>query len=67
MTSLLKEMTKIRSQVVSSIDYSQFLPWNLTPQLREEITIKTISIKKKCLIKLYSKIPLTHSHSVSVN
>ncbi len=44
---LLKEITKIRSQVASSVDYSKFLPWNMTPELRKKMSIDTISIKKK--------------------
>lgn len=46
MSYLLKEITKIRSMARSAIDYSQFLPWNLTPELRKEMSINTISIKK---------------------
>ena len=46
-TYLLKEMTKIRSLSANSVDYSQFLPWNLTPDLREEMDVHSISIKKR--------------------
>ena len=46
-TFLLKEMVKLRSLKANSVDYSQFLPWNLTPKLREEMDIHSISIKKK--------------------
>jgi len=43
---LLKEITKIRPLVAATVDYSQFLPWNLTPELRQEMAVQTISIKK---------------------
>ncbi|MFA6682149.1 MAG: IS66 family transposase [Sphaerochaeta sp.] len=46
-TYLLREMTKLRSLKANSVDYSQFLPWNLTPKLREEMDVHSISIKKK--------------------
>jgi hypothetical protein len=46
-TYLLKEVTKIRTLKASSVDYSQYLPWNLTPLLREEMAVNSISIKKK--------------------
>lgn len=46
-TYLLKEVTKLRSLKASSVDYSQFLPWNLTPQLREDLGVHSMSIKKK--------------------
>jgi len=46
-TYLLKEMTKLRSLNANSVDYSRFLPWNLTPKLREEMDVHSISIKKK--------------------
>jgi len=46
-TYLLKELTNIRALPASSIDYTQFLPWNLTPELRQEMAVQTISIKKK--------------------
>lgn len=46
-TFLLKEMVKLRSLQANSVDYSQFLPWNLTPNLREEMAMPTISDKKK--------------------
>lgn len=46
-TYLLKEVTKLRSLKASSVDYSQFLPWNLTSQLRQELDVHSISIKKK--------------------
>jgi hypothetical protein len=44
---LLKEMTKIRPLVAATVDYSQFLPWILTPELCQEMAVQTISIKKK--------------------
>ncbi|MGB4406459.1 MAG: transposase [Sphaerochaeta sp.] len=46
-TYLLKEVTKLRNLKANSVDYSQFLPWNLTPQLREELGVHSMSIKKK--------------------
>lgn len=46
-TYLLKKMTKLRSLNANSVDYSQFLPWNLTPKLPEEMDVHSISIKKK--------------------
>jgi transposase len=46
-TYLLNEMTKIRNLNAKDVDYSQFLPWNLTPELRKEMSIQTMSIKKK--------------------
>jgi hypothetical protein len=46
-TYLLKEVTKLRSLKANSVDYDQFLPWNLTPQLREELAVHSMSIKKK--------------------
>ncbi len=46
-TYLLKEMTKIRSLKANSVDYSRFLPWNLTPHLRKELDVHSISIMKK--------------------
>ncbi|MBI9096663.1 MAG: IS66 family transposase [Sphaerochaeta sp.] len=46
-TYLLREVTKLRSLKANSVDYSQFLPWNLTPKLREEMDVHSISIKKK--------------------
>jgi len=46
-TYLLKEMTRIRGLAASSVDYSRFLPWNLTPDLREEMDVHSISIKKR--------------------
>jgi hypothetical protein len=46
-TYLLKEMTAIRSMAANSVDYSRFLPWNLPPGLREELSVHSISIKKK--------------------
>ncbi len=47
MNYLLKEMTKIRPLVAATVDYNQFLPWNLPPELRQEMAVQTISIKKK--------------------
>jgi hypothetical protein len=44
---LLKEMTRIRSLSANSVDYSRFLPWNLPPDLREQMDVHSISIKKK--------------------
>jgi len=44
---LLREMTKIRSLSANSVDYSRFLPWNLPPDLREQMNVHSISIKKK--------------------
>jgi len=44
---LLKEMTRIRDLNTKDVDYSQFLPWNLTPELRKEMAVETMSIKKK--------------------
>ena len=46
-TYLLKEVTKLRNLKANSVDYSQFLPWNLTPQIREELAVHSMSIKKK--------------------
>ncbi|MFA7018934.1 MAG: hypothetical protein WC239_08140 [Sphaerochaetaceae bacterium] len=43
---LLKEITKIRPLVAATVDYSQFLPWNIPPELRQEMAVQTISIKK---------------------
>ena len=40
-TYLLKEVTKLRSLKASSVDYSPFLPWNLTSQLRQELEAAT--------------------------
>jgi transposase len=44
---LLGEMARIRSLSAGSVDYSQYLPWNLSPRLREEMAVHSISIKKK--------------------
>ena len=44
---LLNEMTRIRNLNAKDVDYSQFLPWNLTPELRKEMAVETMSIKKK--------------------
>ena len=46
-TYLLKEMTKIRSLSANSVDYSRFLPWNLPSDLRGQMDVHSISIKKK--------------------
>lgn len=46
-TYLLKEMTKLRSLNANSVDYGQFLPWNMAAELREKMAMPTISIKKK--------------------
>ena len=46
-TYLLGEMTRIRNLNVKDVDYKQFLPWNLTPELRKEMATETIPIKKK--------------------
>ncbi|MGB4406370.1 MAG: hypothetical protein WBI82_05875 [Sphaerochaeta sp.] len=46
-TFLLKEMVRLRSLKANSVDYSQFLPWNLTPKLRKEMDVHSISIKKR--------------------
>lgn len=44
---LLGEMARIRSLSAGSVDYSQYLPWNLSPRLREKMAVHSISIKKK--------------------
>ncbi len=44
-TYLLKKMTWIRGLSANSVDYGQFLPWNLTPKLRKGLVIPVISIK----------------------
>jgi hypothetical protein len=46
-TYLLEEITRIRNMNAKDVDYSQFLPWNLSPELRKEMSIQTMSIKKK--------------------
>jgi len=46
-TYLLGEMAKLREMAANSVDYSRFLPWNLTPELREEMDVHSISIMKK--------------------
>jgi transposase len=46
-TYLLKEITRIRSMPEGSVDYSRFLPWNLSPDLRKELEVQSISIMKK--------------------
>lgn len=46
-TYLLKEITEIRSMPEGSIDYSRFLPWNLSPDLRKKLEVDSISIMKK--------------------
>jgi transposase len=46
-TYLLKQMITLRSLTANSVDYSRFLPWNLTPHLREELGVHSISIMKK--------------------
>jgi len=46
-TYLLEEITSIRNMNAKDVDYSQFLPWNLSPGLRKEMSIQTMSMKKK--------------------
>ena len=46
-TYLLKEVTRIRSMPEGSVDYSRFLPWNLSSELRKELEVDSISIMKK--------------------
>lgn len=43
---LLKQMTLIRDVAVHEIDYSKYLPWNLSPELRDEMAVNTITIQK---------------------
>jgi hypothetical protein len=44
---LLQEITRIRSMPEAEIDYSKFLPWNLSPDLRKKLEVDSISIMKK--------------------
>ncbi len=43
---LLKQMTLIRDVEIHEIDYSNYLPWNLSPELRDEMAVNTITIQK---------------------
>lgn len=44
---LLKQVTLIRDMPIGEVDFNKFLPWNLPPDLRAELAVKTITIKKK--------------------
>jgi transposase len=44
---LLKQVTLIRDLPARQVDYSLYLPWNLSPELREEFAVNTISVMKK--------------------
>ena len=44
---LLKQVTLIRDLPIREVDFSKYLPWNLPPDLRAELSVKTITVKKK--------------------
>jgi len=43
---LLKQVTLIRDLPIREVDFSKYLPWNLPPDLRAELSVKTITVKK---------------------
>jgi len=43
---LLKQVTLIRDLPNREVDFSKYLPWNLPPDLRAELSVKTITVKK---------------------
>jgi hypothetical protein len=43
---LLKQVTLIRDLPIREVDFSKYLPWNLPPDLRDELSVKTITVKK---------------------
>ena len=47
MDYLLKQVTLFRDLPANTVDFSSFLPWNLPPDLRAALAVKTITVKKK--------------------
>ncbi len=47
MDYLLKQVTRIRDLPVQAVDFTTFLPWNLPLDLKEELAVKTITVKKQ--------------------
>lgn len=49
MAYLLKQVTLIRDMPKQDVAYSQYLPWNLSPDLKAEMAVNTISVRKNRL------------------
>ncbi|MCF7934032.1 MAG: hypothetical protein K9L73_04505, partial [Spirochaetia bacterium] len=43
---LLGQMTLIRDMPAHQVDYSQYLPWNLSPELKVQMSVDTITRQK---------------------